>query len=300
MQFESFTDIRTARVFAPAHITGFFQIHDHEDPMKKGSTGCGVVLDGGVYTTVKAGKDIDRTEIYLNAEIVSGETSRTVVESITELPVKVESISDIPVGCGFGASGAGALGTAYALNHALSLEYTSVRLNDIAHVAEVKNGSGLGDVTGQAHGGIPIRKTPGAPSLAETDQIPTREKEVCCVVLGELPTSSVLSNPEMVENINISGEEAMKKLTEKPTIKNFMNCSRDFAIDSELATGKVRDVIEAADEIGFIASQAMLGNAVFSIPSITSVTSASELVDVFSEFGEVHRFRIRTGSIRIV
>ncbi|WMW25708.1 pantoate kinase [Methanolobus sediminis] len=297
MQPEPVNDTLTARAFAPAHITGFFKIHDHEDPMKKGSTGCGVVLDGGVYTTVTTGKDIDKTEIFLNGEIVAGNTSRTVIESMTDLPVKVESISDIPIGCGFGASGAGALGTAYALNHALSLEYTSIRLNDIAHIAEVKNGSGLGDVVGQAHGGIPIRKTPGSPSIARIDHVPTAEKEVFCVVLGELSTSSVLGNPEMVKNINIAGEEAMKKLIEKPTVDNFMHCSREFAINCGLARGKVREAIEAADKAGVVASQAMLGNAVFSIPSVTCV---KELIDVFSDFGEVLRFKIRTGSIKIV
>ncbi|TQD25308.1 pantoate kinase [Methanolobus vulcani] len=297
MRFESVDDTLTARAFAPAHITGFFQIHDHKDPMKKGSTGCGVVLDGGVYTTVTAGKEIDKTEIFLNDEKVAGDTNRTVIEFMTEVPVKVESISDIPIGCGFGASGAGALGTAYALNHALSLEYTPIQLNDIAHIAEIKNGSGLGDVIGQVHGGIPIRKTPGAPSIAQIEHIPTVENEVCCVVLGELSTSSVLGNSEMAKNINMAGEKAMKKLIEKPTIDNFMHCSREFAINCGLARGKVREVIEAADEAGVVASQAMLGNAVFSIPSTTCV---SELVDVFSEFGEVLRFRIRTGSVKII
>jgi pantoate kinase len=297
MQSESVSNIMTARAFAPAHITGFFQIHEHEDPMEKGSTGCGIVLDGGVYTTVTTGNDIENTEIFLNGKKVAGDTCKSVIESMTEFPVKVESISDIPVGCGFGASGAGALGTAYALNHALKLEFTTARLNDIAHLAEVKNKSGLGDVTGQAHGGILIRKTPGAPSVANTDHIPTREKEVCCVVLGELSTSSVLGNPETVENINMAGEEAMKKLIKKPTVESFMSCSREFAINSGLAGDKIMQVIEASEDAGVIASQAMLGNAVFSIPSMTH---APELVDIFSEYGEVLRFRIRAGSIRIV
>ena len=297
MQFESCNNTLTARAFAPAHITGFFQIHDHNEPMKKGSTGCGLVLDGGVYTTVTTGNNVEITEIFLNGEKVSGDTSKSVIESMTELPVKVESISDIPIGSGFGASGAGALGTAYALNHALSMEYTSMQLNDIAHIAEVKNGSGLGDVAGQAHGGILVRKTPGAPSIALTDQIPTREREVCCVVLGKLSTGSVLGNKDMVKNINAAGKEAMKKLLEKPTASNFMFCSREFTMKTGLAGDKVMEIIETAEASGVIASQAMLGNAVFSIPS---VTCAQELVDLFSEFGEVHRFRIRTGSIRIV
>jgi len=297
MQRRSCNDTFTARAFAPAHITGFFQIHHHEDPMKKGSTGCGVVLDGGVYTTVTTGKDIGTTEIFLNDKEVDGETSRTVVETITDDPVKVESVSEIPIGCGFGASGAGALGTAYALNHALSLDHTAGQLNDIAHMAEVKNGSGLGDVAGQAHGGILIRKKPGAPSVSKTDIIPSAEQDVYCVVLGELSTRSILEDPEMVSNINTAGKEAMKKLMERPNVENFMLCSREFTINTGLADDRIMEVIEAAESVGVVASQAMLGNAVFSIPP---KNYASKLVDVFSEFGKVSRFRIRTGTVRII
>ncbi|WP_340820653.1 pantoate kinase [Methanolobus sp. WCC4] len=288
--------ILTARAFAPAHITGFFQIHDHVEPMKKGSTGCGVVLDRGVHTTVTVSDDIERTEIYLNGEQVPGDTSRAVVGSMTDLPVKVESISDIPIGCGFGASGAGALGTAYALNHALSLNYTANQLNDIAHVAEVSNGSGLGDVTGQVHGGITVRKTPGAPSIASVDQVPSKDNDVYCVVLGELSTRSVLNDPEMVRSINNAGKEAMRKLMEKPSVNNFMFYSREFTIRSMLASEKVMEAIETSRNIGVIASQAMLGNAVFSIPPVDRRT---ELNDIFSEFGTVLHFKIRNESTRI-
>ncbi len=289
-------DILTARAFAPAHITGFFEIHDHDEPMKKGSTGCGVVLDKGVYTSVTIAEDIKDTVLSLNGNKVAGNTSKAVVEAMTELPVKVESVSDIPIGCGFGASGAGALGTAYALNQALSLELSASQLNDIAHVAELSNGSGLGDVTGQAYGGIPIRKTPGAPSMATVDLIPSGEAEVYCVVMGELSTKSVLNNPKMVRDINTAGKEAMRKLMQKPSVDNFMFCSNEFTMQSKLASEKVMDAIEAARSIGVTASQAMLGNAVFSIPQ---PSLGKELEETFAGIGTVHRFKVRTGSIKI-
>jgi pantoate kinase len=37
-------------VFAPSHITGFFEIIDHPNPLIRGSRGAGVVLDQGVIT----------------------------------------------------------------------------------------------------------------------------------------------------------------------------------------------------------------------------------------------------------
>ncbi len=40
-------------VFAPSHITGFFEIVDHEDPLKRGSRGAGVALDKGVVNKTR-------------------------------------------------------------------------------------------------------------------------------------------------------------------------------------------------------------------------------------------------------
>ncbi len=57
-----------AKAYAPGHITGFFQIHEHNDPHRKGSTGCGIVLNGGVTTEVKVGKSVENTEIFLNGK----------------------------------------------------------------------------------------------------------------------------------------------------------------------------------------------------------------------------------------
>ena len=58
---------------------------------------------------------------------------------MTELPVRIRSWAEIPTGCGFGASGAGALGAAYALNNVLSLNQTVKSLTEYAHAYPPKN-----------------------------------------------------------------------------------------------------------------------------------------------------------------
>jgi hypothetical protein len=73
-----------AKAYAPGHITGFFQIHEHENPHRKGSTGCGIVLNGGVTTEVKVGRSVEKTEIFLNGKKVEGRTTRTVAEMMIE------------------------------------------------------------------------------------------------------------------------------------------------------------------------------------------------------------------------
>lgn len=279
------------KAYAPGHITGFFQIHEHENPHRKGSTGCGIVLNGGVTTEVQVGEAIEKTEIFLNGKRVKGKTTRTVAEMMTELPVKIKSWAEIPTGCGFGASGAGALGTAYALNRALSLNQTVKSLTEYAHVAEVVNCSGLGDIAAQSNGGVVIRLQPGGPEFGLIDRIPAPEARVFCIVLGEISTGSVLRDEDAAERINIAGKIAMSELLKKPTLENFMQQAQSFASKTELMSSKAKDVIEAANACGGLASQAMLGDTVF---AIAPNSQEFALYETLQEFGQVLEYGIGT------
>ncbi|WP_406661000.1 pantoate kinase [Methanolobus sp. ZRKC3] len=290
-------DTLNAKAFAPAHITGFFETHDHQNPVMKGSTGCGIVLNAGIESTVTAGEGIQKSEIMLNGKKVSGNTISTVIEIITDMPVKVQCQADIPVECGLGASGAGALSTAYALNSALSLNLTANKLNEIAHVAEVRNSSGLGDVAAQSVGGVVIRTVPGAPDSGKYDHIPGPELDVYCLTLGKLSTGSVLGNAELLGRINYTGRKAMEKLMQKPTIAEFMACSRDFCIDTGLADERIIDIIETVEAAGGMASQAMLGNTVFAISNNPEEETVQQAL---TEFGNVLHYKTSFTSIRII
>ena len=278
-----------SRAFAPAHITGFFEIHPHDDPRRMGSTGCGIVLDRGVETSVFTDESIDQTTVKLNGSIVKEGAINTVVEMLTDAKVMVESTADIPVGCGFGASGAGALGAAYALNRALSLNLTAEQLTETAHVAEVKNGSGLGDVIAQSHGGIVIRTRAGAPPFGEINRIPASDYKVLCIVLGEIPTKSVLEDARAVRQINSAGRGAMKALLKVPTIENFMKLSREFSIDTGLVSERALNIIENVESVDGMASQAMLGDTVFAIVTEESKIGVREVME---KVGEVLEYRV--------
>ncbi|WP_440956387.1 pantoate kinase [Methanosarcina sp. Mfa9] len=285
------TDV-SAKAYAPGHITGFFQIHEHEDPHHKGSTGCGIVLNGGVTTEVKVGESVDETEIFLNGKRVEGKTTRTVIDLITDVPVRVKSWAEIPVGCGFGASGAGAIGAAYSLNRALSLNQTAKNLTEYAHVAEVVNRSGLGDIAAQSNGGVVIRLRPGGSFFGSVDRIPAPEAQVFCIVLGEISTDAVLSDGATASKINAAGKAAMSELLEKPTLENFMLHAKDFASKTGLLSDRARDVIEAVEaaNCGY-ASQAMLGDTIF---AVNPDGQEFELYETLEEFGEVLEFGIST------
>ena len=286
--------------FVPAHITGFFEIHAHDDPYRMGSTGCGIVLDRGVETSVLVDRSIDRTTVKLNGSIVEEGAIHTVVEMLTDRQAMVESMANVPIGCGFGASGAGALGTAYALNRALSLNLTAEQLIGIAHVAEVKNGSGLGDVMAQSHGGIVIRTRAGAPAFGEMDRIPASDYRILCIVLGEISTKSVIEDARAVRQINSAGRNALKALLKAPTIGNFMIQSREFAIGTGLVSERALDIIETVGSVGGMASQAMLGDTVFAIAPDGIEGRENEVHEAMGKFGEVLEYHVSSCGPKLI
>ncbi|WP_458207143.1 pantoate kinase [Haladaptatus sp. NG-SE-30] len=248
------------RAFVPGHITGFFSIHQADDPERAGSRGAGVTLSEGVTVTVEPAEE---TAIELNGEFASVESGRRVLDAL-DVTARVTAETDLPLGAGFGVSGALALGTALATNDAFDRGRSENELVTIAHSAEVEAGTGLGDVVAQARGGIPIRLEPGAPEYNRLDGVPQR----ACIEyhsLGELSTADVLSGS--TDRLSQAGVKALVALVNEPTLDTFMTESRRFAEETGLLTEDVRDVLEDVQDIGGKASMAMLGQTVFALDS---------------------------------
>ena len=285
------------KTYSPSHITGFFVIIDDKNPLYKGSVGCGIVLEAGCVTEVSLDNNPPPggTKIKINSVEEEANTTKYVVERLAgkyehEFNVRVSTVFDVPVGVGLGASGAGALSTALALNELLSLDMTLNKIAQVAHCAEVENSTGLGDVIGETYGGVVIRKKPGPPGIGMIDKIPHRSEKISYVVFGKKSTKAVLSDDSMKRRINKAGREAMKELIRKPNLENFMLTSRNFSLRSEIISDKCREAIEAVEAEGQVASVAMLGDTVFVIG--TSY--------VLGEFGEVKEGRISDLGARII
>jgi pantoate kinase len=250
------------KAFVPSHITGFFAAKRQNDPRLSGSVGCGLNLVLGATTTVEPSS---RTQIFLNDNPSEAPVSRYVVDRLAGSPVNVRTRLDMPLGAGFGASGAGALGCAYALNSFFELGLTANQAAAVAHIAEVENRTGLGDVIAQSTGGLVIRMKPGAPGIGSVDRIPVQSFKIDYVVRGSISTSEVLSDEGVMNDINREGEACLKELLKKPTLKEFMLLSRQFTFATGLASDWALDAIEAVEAAGGTASMIMLGDSVFAI-----------------------------------
>jgi pantoate kinase len=270
--------IRCTRAFVPSHITGFFAAHRRSEPRLAGSVGCGLCLSLGATTTIESAPEIHDTEIYLNGILSEAPVSRYVVERLAKEPVRVKTQLQMPFGAGFGASGAGALGAAYALNSYFDLGLTANQAAAIAHEAEVMNRTGLGDVIAQNAGGLVVRLQPGAPGTGRIDRIPVPPLPISYVVRGPISTSQVLCDEKVMTAVNVAGEAALKELLKRPTFANFLQLSRRFTVNSSLASDWALQAIEAVEAAGGIAGMIMLGDAVFAFGGAEALAS----------FGEVH------------
>ncbi|WP_254537242.1 pantoate kinase [Halomarina litorea] len=248
-----------ARAFVPGHVTGLFSVHPDDDPRVAGSRGAGLALSDGVTVTVEEGEE---TTVTLNGQHAPMDAVEGVLSRL-DTTARVTCETPLPVSAGFGVSGACALGTALA-SDSLSPGHTENELVALAHAAEVEAGTGLGDVVGQARGGMPIRLEPGAPPHGRMDGLAARP-EVEYLTYGGLDTAEVIGGD--TETLSRAGERAMEALLDSPTLATFMDASRTFAREAGLPTDRVERTIEDVQEEGGEAAMAMLGQTVFALDS---------------------------------
>ncbi len=261
-----------AQAFVPGHITGIFRIFDDcEDTLLCGSMGAGFSIQAGTLTRVVFKED-SRTDVSVeyNGRTIEAPVTGTVVRKMLQDyarqgVVNVSHRSDLPIGVGFGASGAGSLGTALALGSILDEKMTVITAGQYAHHAEVENRTGLGDVIAQTVGGIEVRKRPGAPGIGEVLRVPHTE-DITVVLAGRtgIETKAILTDPASRERINSVGDKLLADLIETPSLDTILSCSQEFAKATGLMTRRVRMALNDLWTAGFNrSSMVMLGDSVF-------------------------------------
>lgn len=262
---------RIMKAFAPGNISCVFKVIPHADATRMHSLGMGFTVKEGVEVTVSEHRE---TSVLFNGQIIDFPTVQAVIDRFTQdagaAGVKVDITSPLPLGCGFGLSGAASLATAYTLNELLQLGKDVETLAMVAHVAEVENRTGLGDVCSQYHGGCLVKLKEGAPLVA--DRLPITEQPIYYRYFGPIRTSEVLGNRKQTLRINHAADAALgvlQTLTRaEPNTELFNACfrvSKRFSVESGLLSdARVIETIEQIEAEGGVASMIMLGNGVFS------------------------------------
>ncbi|MBI2651263.1 hypothetical protein HYX01_02235 [Candidatus Woesearchaeota archaeon] len=265
--------MKDAKAFAPGNISCIFVIKKTKKPEKSGSLGLGFTVNKGVFVSVKKmDKSSDKNEVYLNNKKINFPTVNSAIEMLTDEKIKVNIKSELPLGCGFGISGASALAAAYSVNKLLKLKKSRKELALIAHIAEVKNMTGLGDVINQYYGGLLAKYKPSYMFKAERLSIKNKNlknKKIYCKYFSGIDTKKIISDKSKEKQINNAGLYALKKIRElgisEINLKNLIKISKDFSLKSGLLKNKrVINLINGIESKNGNASMIMLGNSVFS------------------------------------
>ena len=258
-----------------AHITGIFTIHDcHENPLERGSRGAGFSISRGITTSASISEDnehkvlfdkkeMDRTQANISYYVLDRILAICKKKSKVDFGIILNHEFEIPLSCGFGASASGALGSAYALNDLLELELTEQEINNIAHMAEIDEGGGLGDILALHTGGWEYRIKEGAPFTGVARNILKNGYKVATITFGEMSTKSIVKNENWKQKINGVGELFLNELINEPSIHNFGIASKQFSISSMLATSEVMEFMTKYESENILIGQIMLGNGVF-------------------------------------
>ena len=275
----------TATAWAPGNISGVFKVIPHEDPARMHSLGLGFTVREGATVSVRRGNG----GITFNGEAIEFPTVAALLERIAPgQPLAAEIETPLPLSSGFGLSGASSLAAAYAANALLGLGLSERALATAAHVAEVQNLTGLGDVCAQYHGGCLVKLVAGDPLAAQRMPL-APGAPIHYRYFGPIRTRDILSDPERRQRINAAADEALAALgdlREAPSLDlgRVIRESRAFAAGSGLMAHEgVCAAVEEVTRSGGEASMIMLGNAVFSdvpFPGSTETALSTRRVGV--------------------
>lgn len=258
-------------------------IHDrYKDPLRVGSTGAGVTLDKGVTTALNLQKSHrSRVSVSLNGRPLNDPVvSRKVIEEYLRLDgrtwrVKVSHKCELPIGCGYGTSGAGALGLSLALNDAMGLGLSKIETAGIAHICEVRCKTGLGTVTSLFYGGFNVRTKPGAPGLGEVRKVKlSKSLRVVSATFGPISTMRVLSNNQLRKRVNTCARTRLSKILGEMTETAFVGLSKTFAVCLGLISSRLGRAMDALYANGISSSMIMLGESLFCILPDDSVSKS--------------------------
>lgn len=257
-----------ARAFAPGNVSLIFRIIENKNPRKKHSLGVGFTTKQGAVVSANFS---NKNKIFFNNKKAALPTVGYVVKELTDKKIKIKIKSKLPLGAGFGMSGACALATAYALNKLLDLGKTKKELAMVAHVAEVKNKTGLGDIAGQHNGGFNVKLKIGNP--LDVVRLPITKGILYYRFFSEIKTGTIISDNKKKLKINKAGDKALKEVKKLVTKKLIKSCvlaaiiliSKQFAVESSLLKDdRVKKVIRDVERLNGNATMIMLGNSVLS------------------------------------
>jgi len=258
--------VRRGRAFAPAHVSGAFSPRlAARDPRARGSIGAGVVLDAGVTAT--ATWSPGRRAVTVAADVPGPLSISTVVAEHLLAPrpgrLTVRLQHRLPVGQGFGSSAAGALATGLAVVAALGLPRS--KAIEVAHLADLYGGGGLGGVAAALGGGLEVRVRAGIPPWGRVERRPVDERLLVATLGRPIPSPRVLGDRRLSARFE-AAEGPLLELGARPSWERFWDVAERFTDEVGLADRPLREALRGLRRRRARAAQAMFGRSLFARP----------------------------------
>ena len=289
--------------FCPAHVTGFFKAEagagGGRGADEAGSLGAGFSIVHGVETSVSGarlgGRGCRGVLRVSTSGYAPGNTavSRAVAAELARevsgcdggdaaVSADVHHRIGVPVGYGLGCSSAAALSLALALNEALGCGLSGEEAGRIAHRAEVRCRTGLGDVLAAYHGGFEVRVRAGAPGVGRVARAGgggngsgrLRREPGGAVAGGGTaavigcfsPVSTRRFIAERLAGINGLGGVMVERLAgPRGSLEMFQDMSMEFARHIGVVTPRMAAAAAALREEGVRCGVALFGETVFAL-----------------------------------
>lgn len=285
----------SASAFCPAGISSFFQAETTESPpttiegaCRIGARGGGFILEKGVYTQITVTPaSTNQVEVTINGQRapeakVTQDVCQLLLHTLgTTYRLQVHHKVEVPIGAGYGASAAGAVSTAMALNSALKLNLTLNRIGQFAHFAEIRCATGLGSVSGVIRGGMILILEPGAPGYDRVDWIPLDPAyRIVTASFAPISKTNIIFSKKALQVVNREGQRVLNQVQENPSPTHFMRRCLGFAKKVGFLTPRVANVLERVQKAGAIgATQNMIGEAFHALVHMDSVDSVTESLE---------------------
>lgn len=197
---------------------------------------------------------------------ISEDVARRLVADQNGL-VRVRLTHRLPVGQGFGMSAAGAVATSLAI--ASLFRIPRQHALEVAHLADLFGGGGLGGVAAILGGGLELRLRAGVPPFGRVLHHPFPPKILVGVVGRPIPSPRMLRSRSTLRRISAASEQLP---TSPPgfTPNEFLEASERFTDVVGLKTAGLDRTLRAVRSHGGWAAQAMFGRSFFAVPKTSA------------------------------
>ena len=284
---------RRSYACAPAPLSSIFSPKIHGESLEEiGARGGGFTLADAVETRAEHYPgDEDQIQVYVNGvksdhvtSLRAAEVSRRILGLRGRIILK-HSV-DVPIGAGLGTSASLALATILALFRIAGRGISLMSACKLVHEIEVGCGTGLNSEAGFLSSGLILVLEAGAPPRLKIDSIPLPRDSVLIVIAASPVEKHRILGRGCLEEIEEMGDRKINEILENPTPENFLEKSREFALEAGLATERVREIFEELGRLPVIGyAQNMIGEACHALALRKDAEAiVKKLREVFPEY----------------